>query len=269
MSGELRFRDLGPLEIERAGEVRLVGAARLESALALLLIHSDHTVGADRLAEAIWGDDGVERSAATLDSHVFRLRRLLEPARAPGAAPSVLLRDPSGFRLVIDTDRIDSVRYAALAAEAGELLAAGDAAAALERAEVARALWRGRPYGAVADQGWARAAVARLEEIHGRLRETHVGALLGTGAVDRALVELETALEEEPLRERLWLHRMVAYRAAGRRSDALAAYTAARAVLVDELGIEPGAQLRGLHRDLLREDPLAEPKPDARPEPAV
>ena len=131
-----------------------------------------------------------------------------------------------------------------MAAEAGELLAAGKADRALRHAEEAAALWRGRPYGAAADQQWARAAVARLEEIRGRLRETHVGALLGAGAIDRALAELEIALAEEPLRERLWAYRMAAYRDRGRRSETLATYAAARTVLVEELGIEPEAALR-------------------------
>jgi len=107
----------------------------------------------------------------------------------------------------------------------------------------------------VADQPWARAAAARLEEIRGSLRETHVGALLGTGAFDRALAELATALADEPLRERLWASRMIAYRALGRRSEALAAYTGARTALVEELGIEPGPELRALQAELLRDDP--------------
>jgi DNA-binding SARP family transcriptional activator len=253
----LRFRDLGPVEVEHAGVVRPVGGSRLEAALALLLIHADHPVGPDALGEAMWGEQGVSRSAGTLDSHVWRLRRLLEPGRARGAAPTVLVREPGGYRLVVGADAVDSARFAVLAAEAGDLLASGEADRALQRAEEAAGLWRGRPYGAAADQEWARAAVARLEEIRGRLREAHIGALLGVGAVDRALGELEVALAEEPLREQLWAYRMAAYRDGGRRSDALATYTQARTVLVDELGIEPGPQLRALHADLLRDDPSA------------
>jgi predicted ATPase/DNA-binding SARP family transcriptional activator len=253
----LRFRDLGPVEVEHAGVVRPVGGSRLEAALALLLIHADHSVGPDALGEAMWGEQGVSRSAGTLDSHVWRLRRLLEPGRARGAAPTVLVREPGGYRLVVGADAVDSARFAVLAAEAGDLLASGEADRALQRAEEAAGLWRGRPYGAAADQEWARAAVARLEEIRGRLREAHIGALLGVGAVDRALGELEVALAEEPLREQLWAYRMAAYRDGGRRSDALATYTQARTVLVDELGIEPGPQLRALHADLLRDDPSA------------
>src|SRR5215212_2934677 len=243
----LRLRDLGPVEVEHAGVVRPGGGSRLEAALALLLIHADHPVGPDALGEAMWGAQGVSRSAGTLDSHVWRLRRLLEPDRARGAAPTVLVREPGGYRLVVGAGAVDSARFAVLAAEAGDLLAVGEAGRALQRAEEAAALWRGRPYGAAADQEWARAAVARLEEIRGRLREAHIGALLGVGAVDGALGELEVALAEEPLREQLWAYRMTAYRDGGRRSDALATYTQARTVLVDELGIEPGPQLRTLH----------------------
>ena len=250
----MRLRDLGPLQVERAGTAQAVGGARLEAALALLLIHAGQAVSADALAEAMWGGQGGTRSATTLDSHIWRLRKVLEPERAPGSPPTVLLREPGGYRLVVAADRIDSARYAALAAEAGELLAGGAAARALQCAEEAGALWRGRPYGAAADRPWAAAATAGLEEIRGRLRETHVGALLATGAAERALTELEAALAEEPLRERLWASRMVAYRDLGRRSDALATYAAARAALVDELGIEPGPELRALHAQLLRDD---------------
>lgn len=262
---DLRFRDLGPLVIERAGEGRLVGGARLESALALLLLHAGHRVGADALCDALWAEEGITRSSRTLDSHIWRLRRLLEPDRTPGAPFTVLVRDAGGYRLTATADRIDSARYAALAAEAGEMLAVGQADQALARAEEAAALWRGDPYGAAADQQWARAAVARLTEIRGRLRETHIGALSGTGAHDRALAELEVALVEEPLRERLWALRMTALCRCGRRSDALAAYAAARSVLVDELGIEPGPDLRALHAELLRDDPYDPAVPPAVP----
>lgn len=212
----------------------------------------------------MWGEEGVERSARTVDSHIWRLRRLLEPERDSGAAPTVLVREPAGYRLVVESGRIDSVRFATLAAEAAERLAAGRADQALKCAEEAAELWRGRPYGTAADKPWARPAVARLLEIRGRLRETHVAALLGTDAADRALAHLETALDEEPLRERLWAYRIVAYRDSGRRSEALATYADARAVLVDELGVEPGPELRALHAALLRDDDSSEQTPNPR-----
>jgi DNA-binding SARP family transcriptional activator len=185
----------------------------------------------------MWGEQGAARSAATLDSHIWRLRKLLEPERTPGSPPAVLLREPGGYRLVVAADQIDSLRYFAMAAEAGELLADGHAERALRCAEEAASLWRGRPYGRGGRPTVGPRGGRRLEEIRGSLRETHVGALLGTGAFDRALAELETALADEPLRERLWASRMIAYRALGRRLEALAAYTGARTALVEELGI--------------------------------
>src|SRR3954465_9812300 len=150
----LRFRDLGPVQVEHAGVVRPVGGSRLEAALALLLIPAGHPVGPDALGEAMWSEQGVSRSAGTLDSHVWRLRKLLEPDRAPGAPPEVLVREPGGYRLVVGGGAGDSARFAALAAGGGDLLAAGEADRALQRAEEAAALWRGRPYGAAADQEW-------------------------------------------------------------------------------------------------------------------
>lgn len=251
----VRFRDLGPLLVEQDGRARPVGGARLEAALALLLIHTGRRVGLDALAEAMWGADGGLRSASTLDSHVFRLRQALEPGRRPGQASTTLVRDTGGYRLVAVADQVDSLRFARLATDAADLLATGSPDRALRRTDDALALWRGRPYGDAAGAPWAAAATARLEELHAQLDETHIGALLVTGAPERALVALETALAGNPLRERLWAHRMIALRDCGRRADALRSYDRARHVLVEELGIEPGPELRAVHAELLDDRP--------------
>ncbi len=261
----VRFRDLGPLLVEQDGRPRQVGGARLEAALALLLVHTGRRVGLDALVEAMWGADGVARSASTLDSHVFRLRQALEPHRRPGQASTVLVRDTGGYRLVATPDQVDSLRFARLAGDAADLLAAGSPDRALRRTEEALTLWRGRPYGEAADTAWAEAATARLDELHAQVGETHIEALLATGAAERALVALESALAANPLRERLWAHRMVAFRDSGRRADALQAYGRAREVLVGELGIEPGPELRALQAQLL--DDGAPPPVPAVPAP--
>jgi predicted ATPase/DNA-binding SARP family transcriptional activator len=213
----------------------------------------------------MWGERGTTRSTSTLDSHIFRLRRVLEPDRPRGAPAAVLLHQGGGFRLAVDAESCDSTLFTRLATTAADELAAGDSDAARRHAEQAATLWRGRPYGAAADHDWARPAVAALEETRARLRETHIGALLGAGLPDRALAELDAALAAEPLRERLWLHRMTALRDTGRRAEALRAYADARTVLVEELAVEPGAQLQALHARLLRDDP----PPAPRPEPTV
>jgi len=249
-----RIRDLGELVIEENGQARAVPTGTLSTALALLAIHAGRRVGSDTLADAIWGDRMTSRSSTTLDSHILRLRRVLEPGRRPGQASTTLVNERGGYRLIIRPDQVDSLRFARLTTEAGDLLGGGAPERALRRTEEALRMWRGRPYGSAADAPWAAAAVARLEELHAQVRESHIGALLDTGAVARALVELETAIADHPLRERLWAYRITAYRTAGRRADALRAYSEARAVLIDELGLEPGPQLRGLHASLLAED---------------
>ncbi|MGY1601631.1 AfsR/SARP family transcriptional regulator [Geodermatophilus sp. SYSU D00815] len=264
VQGDLRFRDLGPLEVERAGAPVALGGARLAAALSLLLIHAGRHVAVDALAEAMWGGQGRPRSPSTLDSHVWRLRKALEPDRRRGAPSAVLRHEPGGYRLVAGPADVDSLRFAELADEARSALAAGRAPDAARRAEEALGLWRGRPYGPCADGPWAGAAVARLEELRDQLREVLAEALVAAGAPERALLELGTALAETPLREHLWALRMLAEHHLGRPDDALRTYQRARALLQEELGLDPGAELRELHGRILAEDPaLGRPAPPA------
>ncbi|MFW3169737.1 BTAD domain-containing putative transcriptional regulator [Geodermatophilus sp. CPCC 206100] len=264
----LSFRDLGPLEVHRAGRPVALGGARLAAALSLLLVNAGRQVSVDALTEAMWGEVSPARSSSTLDSHVWRLRKALEPDRRPGAPSAVLVREPGGYRLVADPATIDSRRFAQVADEARALLAAGRPREAGRAAERALALWRGRPYPTVADEPWATAAVARLEELRDQVRELLVEALLAAGAPDQALLEVGAAVAETPLRERLWSLRMLAQHRLGRPEEALRTYQQVRAVLRDELGLEPGPDLRQLHGRILAEDPaLAGPPPPA-PAPA-
>ena len=254
MTGTIRFRDLGALGLERDGVPLPVGGGRLVSALALLLIHAERHVSPDALAEAMWGTEATPRSASTLDSHIWRLRRLLEPDRGRGAPAELLLRDQAGYRLLATPDQVDSTRFVRLADEAVDLLAGGQPERALRRTDEALALWRGRPFTPVSDEPWARPAVAGLEELHAQVSERRIEAMLGVGDPERALVELEPALAAEPLRERLWALRMLASFRCGRTDQALATYRSARTLLLDEVGLEPGAELRELHARILADD---------------
>jgi DNA-binding SARP family transcriptional activator len=254
-TGLLRFRDLGPLAVDRDGVPLALGGRRLVAALTLLLAHVDRVVSPDALAEAMWGARTGSRSSSTLDSHVWRLRNLVEPARSRGEPASVLLREPTGYRLVVATDQVDSLWFAVLADETLGLLTDGQAERAVRRAEEALALWRGRPFAALAGEVWAEPIVARLEELRAQVQERHVEALLAVGDPERALVELVTAIGEAPLRERLWAQRMLAYHRSRRTDQALATFTDARRLFLDELGIEPGAELRALHVRILDDDP--------------
>ncbi|MCD2191955.1 AAA family ATPase [Actinomycetospora endophytica] len=253
-SGSVRFLDLGALMVEVDGHLRTPGGRRPAAALAVLLIHANRPVSVDTLSDAIW-DDGRPRAVSTLESHLWRLRQVLEPGREPGEPWSLLVTDPGGYRLSVAVEQVDSSRFAALVEEAGSLLGRGQPDRALQRCESARALWRGRPLAPVADQPWAAPTVARLEELRAQLAERHVDALLDLGDPQRALLELEPALGEHPLREHLWARRMLAAFRAGRVDDALATYHRARSLLVAELGTEPTDELRDLHRRMLADDP--------------
>jgi len=261
----LSFRDLGPLEVQRGGVPVALGGARLSAALSLLLVNAGRPVSVDSLTEAMWGENSPARSSSTLDSHVWRLRKALEPDRSRGAPSAVLVREPGGYRLVADLVTIDSRSFALLTGDTRALLAAGRPVEAHRAAERALALWRGRPYPTVADEPWATAAVARLEELRDQLRELLAEALLAAGAPERALLEVGSAVAEAPLRERLWGLRMLAQHRLGRAEEALRTYQQVRTLLRDELGLEPGPELRELHGRLLAEDPtLAGPPAPAR-----
>lgn len=260
----LRYRDLGEITVERDGVPVPVAGGKLRTVLGMLLVHPNRPVSPDALVEALWSDAAPAGAQSTLESHVFRLRKALEPDRVRGAASQVLAHDPAGYRLLTASAEVDSLRFARLAREADDLLTAGRSAL-LVTAE-ALGLWRGRPLGELADEPWAEAAVARLTELHGQVRERHVDALLAEGDPEAALLELESALRDHPLSERLWAQRMLADHRAGRPDRALADFTRARTLLLDELGVEPGRELRDLHARLLAEDPtLAGPRRVAAP----
>ena len=270
MAASPRFRDLGPLAVEADG-VEASPTGRPALALALLLIHANRRVSADALREALWGEATGKRAASTLESHMFRLRKVVEPDRAAGQAPSVVVSEPGGYRLVVAPDQVDSLRFAVLASDAAELLRSGQPERARRKSEEALALRRGRPFEPASDQEWAAAAVSRLEEVHAQLCETHVEALLGCGDPESALRELEPVLAEHPLRERLWGQRMLAAFRCGRVDEALDAYRRVRRTLLDELGVEPGRELRDLQARILADDeglvgaPARTPAPERTP----
>ncbi|MBV9922550.1 MAG: winged helix-turn-helix domain-containing protein, partial [Pseudonocardia sp.] len=258
-----------PLSVDRDGEAVALGGARLVAALSLLLVNAGRVVSPDALGEAMWDAGTGPRSSSTLDSHVWRLRNVLEPGRARGEPATVLLREAGGYRLVAAPERVDSMRFAVLADETLGLLTGGQAERAVRRAEEALALWRGRPFGDAADASWARPAVTRLEELRALVRERHVEALLAVGDPGQALVELTSALADDPLRERLWAQRMLAYHRSRRTDRALATYREARTLFIDEIGIEPSGELRALQSRILAEDPtLAAPRTEP-PRPAA
>ncbi|MET0997390.1 MAG: BTAD domain-containing putative transcriptional regulator [Marmoricola sp.] len=243
---------LGAVEVRRDG-VRLdLPAGKTTELLARLALDAGTRVRAEALLEELW-DGPAGRN--TLQSKVSQLRRALgDKELVEGSTES--------YRLTVEPSAVDAARATELAAQATEARLAGDAAVSLERAREGLALFRGE---VLADAGdWATAHRTRLDEVRMGLVEDAMAARVDLGAGGDVVGELESLVEQHPLREGLWASLITALYRSGRQADALAAYGRVRRVLVDELGIEPGATLRSLEQQVLQQSAELEPTSSPR-----
>jgi predicted ATPase/DNA-binding SARP family transcriptional activator len=204
---------------------------------------------------------------------VWRLRSALEPGRAPRETGTVLQKEAAGYRLAAPLLNVDSAQFVSAAQRSAELLALRDAAAALEVSEAALALWRGEPFEGVRDAAWLEPVRERLSGLRLDISECHVQALLESGQPERAVSELVPLLAAQPFRERYWAQRMLGLYRSGRQAAALDAFAEARRILADELGVDPGPDLRRMHERILAQDrgldgPLARSRASAPGSPA-
>jgi len=250
----MRLHDLGLLAVEVDGVDQPLRGRRPQAILARLLLAVNRRVSAAEIIDAVWGEDTTDHTS-TLESHIWRLRKVLEPHRTAHQPPAVLVTDTEGYRLLARTDQVDSLLFERHAGEIRELVAAGDPDRILQRCDEALALWRGRPYEPTSDELWAAPAVARLEEIRTEVGANRLDALLDLGQHQQVLADLEQLLAASPLQERFWAQRMLALHRAGRTDQALEAYQRIRRLLDDELGLQPGAELEQMHRRILEQDP--------------
>nr|SBP00543.1 multi-domain regulatory protein [Nonomuraea gerenzanensis] len=246
---------LGPLAVWAPdGRPVQVPEVKVRALLAGLLIQAGRTVSADRLIEDLWGDRPPADPAAALRVKVSQLRRVL------GDRELVAHRAP-GYVLRAEPESVDAGRFEALllrARRTGE----PEARAALLRE--ALGLWRGGAYAEFADEPWARAAVARLDEQRLVAVEELAETRLGLGEHGPLAAELADAVAEHPLRERLRAAHIRALYRAGRQGEALSSYADLRRRLAGELGLDPGPELVALHQAILEQDPALE-APAARP----
>jgi predicted ATPase/DNA-binding SARP family transcriptional activator len=243
----MRIGVLGPLEVSADGKAVDVGGFRLRALLIRLALDPGSVVTPRALAEALWPDGGPDNPAPALHSLVSRLRRAL-----PGR--EVLRSEPAGYRLDLPADSVDAACFERLAGQGRRSLRAGHPDAALRQLTQALALWRGDPLADVAALPYAAAAAVRLEEVRLGAIEDRLEAELATGPVRPAsLPELDRLIAAHPLRERLRGLHVRMLDADGRQAEALAAFEAYRKLLADELGADPGPELRELHLKVLRE----------------
>jgi DNA-binding SARP family transcriptional activator len=151
----MRFRVLGPLEVEAADGPVVLGGPKERLLLALLLARPNQVVSVDALVGGLWGEQPPPTAAKTLQSHVKRLRRALEPGRARGAAGEVLVTRQPGYLLRVAPGALDTVRFEELTAKARRALSEGEADAAASTLREALGLWRGRAFEEFLDADFA------------------------------------------------------------------------------------------------------------------
>jgi predicted ATPase/DNA-binding SARP family transcriptional activator len=253
---------LGPLEVvDGAGADVTPGGAKPRALLARLAIESGRVVPTERLIEDLWGESPPRSAGNSLQGLVVKLRRSL-------GAESIVTT-AIGYRLALPPDSLDIRRFESAVAAARDEAAANRPTAALALLDAALALWRGAPLADFAYEDWATAEIARLDELHVAALEARFAVLLDLGRHAEAAAELEVVTARHPLREGLRGQFMLALYRCGRQADALRAYQDLRRVLGEELGLEPGVEVRRLESAILAQDPsLAPPAPGGAARPA-
>ncbi len=252
----MRFGLLGSLEIwTDEGATADLGGTQPRIVLAMLLGAGGHIVPVDTLIAAIWGDRVPPSASGTLQSYVSRLRRALEPDRAPGRPARMLRWEPPGYRLDVDTDEVDYRRFEQLADAGRAEMAGGRPDAARDLLVEALALWRGPALHEFANEEWARGLAVRLEERRVGAIEDRIAAELALGHHAAVIGDLAELVGQHPLREMLWAQLALALYRSGRQADALRALDDMRNTLRDELGVDPSRPLRDLEAQILDQDP--------------
>jgi DNA-binding SARP family transcriptional activator len=272
---------LGPVEARLAGTHVDLGTPKQRALLCALALSLGRPVAVDTIVDLLWGDDPPPGVAGTLQSYVSGLRRVLEPTRERRKPAERLVTVAPGYALRIAPEATDAGRFVALVGAQHRLLAGAPlvGAASLSRDALTEAvarltealdLWRGRPYAELDDAPDAVAERARLEDLRLVALEDRAVAELALGHHATITGDLELLTSAHPLRERLWGLRAVALARSGRQADALEALSTVRTVLADELGLEPGIELRELQTAILRQDPaLAWTEAEERGTPAA
>jgi DNA-binding SARP family transcriptional activator/pimeloyl-ACP methyl ester carboxylesterase len=248
----VRISLLGPLRVDSGSGSVVLAAAKERALLSTLALNPGAVVATDALVRALWGDDPPASARKTLQTYISNLRQSL------GA--DAIATDPAGYLLNVDVGDVDVSRFRALVRAGDRALRDGDAAAARTKLREALALWRGDPLTEAAPHTALAGEAVRLKEEYLSALETRIAADLAAGGHADLVAELEALVRDHPFRERLWGNLMVALYRCGRQADALATYQRARQRLVDELGLEPGGELRRTEEAILNQDPsLAAP----------
>ena len=241
------FEVLGPVRVVREGRDPGAISELRRRLLAVLLVRANRPVSTDLLCEALWRNKLPDRPGKSLQLHIHRLRQALDdPARLAGAS--------GGYRLEVGPGELDETVFADLHTRARQARDAGDLDSAAGRFRNALALWKGAPYADVDEQLLVAAETRRLAEERVLALEELYDCELARGLGREIVPELGELVSEYPLRERFTAQLMHALYRSGRRTRALTAFRNARKRLAEELGAEPGRELRALEAEIRAED---------------
>lgn len=233
---------MGPLQVWLDGTPVAIPGAKPRAILTMLGLNNASVVPADTLLHLLWGDAPPRTAAKALQTHISALRRTL--------GDGVVVTAGAGWTL--QGADVDASRYKAAAKRGRDAIATGDTGQALACFDAALTLWRGVPE--LPDGQRGRSEKTRWVEGHAALVEDRADALLATGRAAEVVGDLEAAVADAPLRERRWGQLMLALYRAGRQGEALGAYQRARTLLADELGVDPGPELRRLETAIVGQD---------------
>jgi predicted ATPase/DNA-binding SARP family transcriptional activator len=251
---DLEFRILGPIEVREGGGVRALGGPKQRALLAALLLRRGEVVPTERLIEDVWAGQRGRPAARSVQVYVSELRKAL-------GDPRRIRSEGGGYRLDLAPGELDAERFERLLEEARRLLVSGDPRAALGRLDEALDLWRGPPLADLGYETFAQVEISRLEELRLAALEDRIEAQLALGRHRDVLADVEALVAEHPLRERSRRQLMLALYRCGRQAEALAAYRSARGALIEELGIEPGRELKELEAAILRQEASLDVEP--------
>ncbi|MFI9811662.1 AfsR/SARP family transcriptional regulator [Saccharothrix variisporea] len=259
MIASTQFGLLGPLEVRRDGQPVALPSAKQRVVLATLLLRANQVVTVDELIDRLWPADSPGAARGTAQAYVMRLRRVL------GDAGSIRTVE-NGYVLDVAPGSLDLDRFRDAERLADEAAARGDRAAEATHLRAALALWRGRPLVNVPSDVLRREEVPWLEELRLQALQRRVRLDLDAGEHNRVVAELQALTTEHPLREGFWAQLMLALYRANRQADALDAHRRLSRVLAEELGVDPGEEVRRLHLAILANDPaLLVDRPAAPP----
>jgi len=250
----LRFGVLGPLQMSANGTDLPLGASKQRAVLAMLLINRNRIVPADTLIDAVWQQRPPPEARGSLHAHISRLRRLVSEAGLDPAA--VVVGIQPGYRLNVPDEACDLGRFAIEQKAGIQAAAAGRFEEASRHLSAALAEWRGPVLEDLRDFQFIDAFAAALAEDKLVALTVRAEAEIACGRTHSIISELEALVVQHPYREPLWAQLITAYYLAERQYDALDAYGRLKTALADDLGIDPGPTLRGLHQRILRQEPL-------------